>query len=177
MYCKRATPYDLISGWICLIETTNGYFVLQCNCEISCSAFSQRLSKNSWTIANDRRKNIILDVNNVQKIKMKINCKYFVKFHSFTDPQYLSPLQPSFQLYYSTLGCVYLYLTSRAAWIAVMQIQYLFWVNHVKRFTILLSSSIKVNTCGLYRKIGLKSIESLIIASVGLRKSRADNGI
>ena len=43
---------------------------------------------------------------------MKINCKYFVKFHSFSEPQYLSPLQPSFQLYYSTLGCVYLYLAS-----------------------------------------------------------------
>jgi len=66
MYCKRATPYDLIRGWICLIENTHCYFVLQCNCEISCSAFSQRLSENSWTIANDRRKNIILDVNNVQ---------------------------------------------------------------------------------------------------------------
>jgi len=66
MYCKRATPYDLIRGWICLIETTHSYFMLQRNCEISCSAFSQRLRKNGWTIANDRRKNIIVDVNNVQ---------------------------------------------------------------------------------------------------------------
>jgi len=40
--------------------------VLQCNSAISCLAFSQRLSENSWTIANDRRKNVLLDVNNIQ---------------------------------------------------------------------------------------------------------------
>jgi len=59
-------------------------------------------------------------------IWVKINRKYFVKFHSFSEPQNLCSLQPSFQLYSSTLGCAYLYLTTRAAWIAMMQIQYLF---------------------------------------------------
>ena len=72
-YCKRVTPYDPIRGWICFIrgwicfsQTTQCYFVLQCNSAISCLAFSQRFSENNWTIANDRRKNILLDVNNVQ---------------------------------------------------------------------------------------------------------------
>ena len=59
-------------------------------------------------------------------IWMKINRKYFFIFHSFSEPQYLSSLLPSFQLYSSTLGCAYLYLTARAAWIEMMQIQYLF---------------------------------------------------
>jgi len=62
-YCKRVTPYDLIRGWICFSQTTECYFVLQCNSAIS---FSQRLNDNSWTIASDTRKNILLDVNNIQ---------------------------------------------------------------------------------------------------------------
>ena len=59
-------------------------------------------------------------------IWMKINRKYFINFHSFSEPHNFSSLQPSFQLYSSTPGCAYLYLTTRAAWIAMMQIQYLF---------------------------------------------------
>jgi len=57
---------------------------------------------------------------------MKINRQYFVNFHSFSEPQYLASLQPSFQLYSSTYGCAYLHLTTQAGWIAMMQIQYLF---------------------------------------------------
>jgi len=57
---------------------------------------------------------------------MNVNRKYFVKFHSFSELQYLSPLQPSFQLHSSTLGCAYLYLTTRVARIAILHIQYLF---------------------------------------------------
>jgi len=47
MYCKRATPYDPIRGWIYFSETTQCYFVLQCNAAISFLAFSQRLTDNS----------------------------------------------------------------------------------------------------------------------------------
>ena len=49
-----------------------------------------------------------------------------MKFYSFSEPQCLSALHPFFLLYSSTLGCVFLPFTTRYAWIAVMQIQYLF---------------------------------------------------
>jgi len=44
-------------------QTTRCYLVLQCNSAISFLAFSQGLVDNSWI---DGRKNIIIDVNNVQ---------------------------------------------------------------------------------------------------------------
>jgi len=44
-------------------QTTRCYLVLQCNSVISFLAFSQGLVDNSWI---DGRKNIIIDVNNVQ---------------------------------------------------------------------------------------------------------------
>jgi len=65
-HCKRVTPYDPIRVLICFSQTTQCYFVLQCNSAISCLAFSQQLGENSCTIANDRRKNILLNVNSVQ---------------------------------------------------------------------------------------------------------------
>jgi len=37
-----------------------------CNKSLSPLLVSQRLIENSWTIANDRRKNVLLDVNDVQ---------------------------------------------------------------------------------------------------------------
>jgi len=53
-------------GWIYFGQTTERCFVLQCNSAIKFLALRQRLSDKSWTIANERRKNILLDLNNVK---------------------------------------------------------------------------------------------------------------
>ena len=76
-------------------------------------------------------------------IWMKINRKYCVEFSSFSEPQNLSSLQPSFQLY--ILRHLVVHICTWPPGLHDLQwcrYSIFSWVNHAKRFSILLSCTI-----------------------------------
>ena len=123
-YNERITPHDAYQkNWICFNEIIA---ILLCLALQLCNyflTFSQPLSDNSLMIASCRWKNKFLRANNVQFCNggIMVDRNYFRKLHSCSEFQYLSPLQPSIQLYSCTLGFAYLCLIIPAAWIAMMQ--------------------------------------------------------
>jgi len=140
-YCKRVTPYDPIRGWICFSQTTQCFFVLQCNSAISCLAFVNDLVKTVGRLQMIEGRTYFLTWTTFSLIWMKNNRKYCVEFNSFFEPQNLLCSRP----FNYILRHLVVHICSKPPGLLESQwcrYSIFSWVNHAKRFTILLSCTI-----------------------------------